>query len=75
MACLPHLYPVHLTRSFSWKWTQGQELEELYFDHDNKNHSAAKNYNDMGISKTSDWQYLLWTACSQTCPYMIKSSL
>lgn len=72
LACLPHLYPVCLTHSFSWKWTQSQELEALCFDHDDRNHSAAKYHNDMGSPKTSDWWNQLWTAYSQTCPIWLK---
>ena len=40
LACLPHPYPVHLTHSFLW--SQAVELEELYFDHDDNDHSMAK---------------------------------
>ena len=42
LACLPHPYPVHLTCSFLWRWSQAVELEELQFDHDDNDHSMAK---------------------------------
>ena len=57
LACLPHPYPVHLTHSFLW--SQAVELEELYFDHDDNDHSMAK-ITMSGLPKR------LWLALSPT---------
>ena len=59
LACLPHPYPVHLTHSFLWRWSQAVELEELYFDHDDNDHSMAK-ITVSGLPKR------LWLALSPT---------
>ena len=59
LACLPHPYPVHLTHSFLWRWSQAVELEELYCDHDDNDHSMAK-ITVSGLPKR------LWLALSPT---------